>query len=307
MAGVEIWIKRDDCTGLAFGGNKARKLEYLMAAAQGAGADTVITFGGVQSNHARSTAAACRQAGMDCHLILAGAPPDEITGNLLLCRMLGAAFTFLSLTPAELTAARVEQAFTAVEDRLRAQGKRPFRVGPGGSVPAGVHGYRDGFDELLGQARAAGAVPARLYVAFGTGGTLAGLVLGNVLAGRPCEIIGVSVAPAGMPGSLGVAPVEELVREAAEAAGVHAPLQPGDVQITFDYAGRAYAAPTTEGIEAIRTLARAEGIFLDPVYTGKAMAGLLAEERRRSGGGPVGFVHTGGTPALFAYHAALAR
>src|SRR2546426_5274311 len=121
MTGTEVWLKRDDCTGLAFGGNKARKLEYLMASAREAGADTVVTFGGVQSNHTRSTAAAARRLGMDCHLILAGSPPDETTGNLLLDRLLGATFTFLSLSPMELTSRKVEEAFSSAEDRLRSR------------------------------------------------------------------------------------------------------------------------------------------------------------------------------------------
>ncbi|HKY30989.1 MAG TPA: D-cysteine desulfhydrase family protein [Candidatus Polarisedimenticolia bacterium] len=309
IAGREVWLKRDDCTGLAFGGNKARKLEYLMAQAVSQGADTVVTFGGVQSNHVRSTAAACRRLGLDCQLLLAGSPPEEVTGNLLLCRVLGAALTFLSLTPAELDPARVEEAFSSVEERLKSAGRRPFRIGPGGSVPAGVLGYKDAFDEMLRQARAAGAPFDHVIVPFGTGGTLAGIVLGNVLAGRPAAVTGISVAPPGMPESLGVPPVQRLVRDAAEAAGLSPELHDGDIVIDYEHAGRAYAAPTTEGIEAIRSLARTEGIFLDPVYTGKAMAGLIG--RCRTGvigpGQRAVFVHTGGTPALFAYNKALAR
>jgi D-cysteine desulfhydrase family pyridoxal phosphate-dependent enzyme len=308
IAGRDVWIKRDDCTGLAFGGNKARKLEFLMAAARAAQADTVVTFGGVQSNHTRMTAAACRQLGMDCHLIMAGSPPDEVTGNLLLNRLLGAALTFLSLPLGELTPARVEEAFVAAEERLRAQGRRPFRIGPGGSMPLGVLGYRAAFDEMMQQARAAAAVPSRVVVGYGTGGTLAGLVLGNILAGRPTRITGVSVAPPGMPESLGVPPVADLVREAAALAGETVEVLSDDIEILWEHAGRAYAVPTAEGLEAIRSLARTEGIFLDPVYTGKAMAALISLVLGgASGDGPLAFVHTGGTPGLFAFQGALAR
>lgn len=308
IAGRDVWIKRDDCTGLAFGGNKARKLEFLMAAAREAQADTIITFGGVQSNHNRSTAAACRRLGLDCHLLLAGSPPDEVTGNLLLDRLLGAALTFLSFTPSELTPARVEEAFAAAEDRLRAKGRRPFRIGPGGSTALGVLGYRAAFDEMMSQAREAGAIPSRVVVAYGTGGTLAGLVLGNVLAGRPTRITGVSVAPPGMPEGLGVPPVADLVSAAAALSGEQVDLRPDDIEILWDHAGRAYAVPTTEGLEAIRSLARTEGIFLDPVYTGKAMGALISLVlQEQTGGAPLAFVHTGGTPGLFAYQGALAR
>jgi D-cysteine desulfhydrase family pyridoxal phosphate-dependent enzyme len=309
IAGRDVWIKRDDCTGLAFGGNKARKLEFLMAAARAAQADTVVTFGGVQSNHTRSTAAACRQLGMDCHLLMAGSPPDEVTGNLLLNRLLGASLTFLSLGLEELNPMRVEEAYVAAEDRLRAQGRRPFRIGPGGSVALGVLGYRAAFDEMMQQARAAGTIPSRIVVAYGTGGTLAGLMLGNILAGRPVRITGVSVAPQGMPESLGVPPVADLIAAAAALAGEKVDVRSDDVEILWDHAGRAYAAPTTEGLEAIRSLARTEGIFLDPVYTGKAMAALIALvlQDRAGAGGPLAFVHTGGTPGLFAFQGALAR
>jgi len=311
MTRTNVWIKRDDCTGLAFGGNKARRLEFLMAAARQAGADTVITFGGVQSNHARSTAAAARKLGMDCHLILAGSPPDDTTGNLLLDRVLGATFTFLSLAPQELTPRRVEDAFEAAEERLRAKNRRPFRIGPGGSTPLGVLGYRRAFDEILEQARGFGVTVTHLVTAFGTGGTLAGLVLGNILSGRPVSILGVSVAPPGMPDSIGVPPVRELVEQASALLGQRVTPDAGDINITYEYAGRAYALPTTEGNEAIRSLAHTEGVFLEPVYTGKAMAALIDLSRKGSFGlddpdANVVFLHTGGTPALFAYSRSLA-
>lgn len=301
--GVEIWLKRDDCTGLALGGNKARKLEYLMASAREQRADTIVTFGGVQSNHTRMTAAAARRLGMGCHLILAGSPPEEIAGNLLLDRLLGATLTFLCLTPAQLTPARVEEAFREAVERLRSEGRRPWRIAPGGSSPEGVLGYRHAHEEILEQSRAAGFTPTRIVTAFGTGGTLAGLVLGSLLAGRPCGILGFSVAPPGMPEALGVPDVASLVVEAAALLGERVAPRPGEVEILYGHAGRAYGAPTDEGIDAIRRVAQAEGVLLEPVYTAKAMAGLLhaCGEGRIAAGEKVVFLHTGGTPALFAY------
>ena len=301
--GVRIWLKRDDCTGLAMGGNKARKLEYLLPPAIACGADTIVTFGGVQSNHTRSTAAAARRLGLECRLLMAGSPPAAEQGNLLLCRVLGASITFLSIPPAELTAERVEREFQVAEQALRGEGRKPFRIPPGGSTPLGVLGYVRAFDEMLAQSRDASARLSHLIVAFGTGATLSGLILGNVLAGRPVRITGISVAPPGMPASLGLPPVASLVTEAAALLGERVSLEAHDVRILYEHAGRAYAAPTAECLAAIRGVARTEGIFLDPVYTGKAMAGLL--DMCRNGtiapGEEALFVHTGGAPGIFPY------
>ena len=308
MGCAPLWLKRDDCTGLAFGGNKARKLEYLCAAAREAGADTLVTIGAVQSNHTRMVAGAARRLGMDCHLLVSGSPPDEVTGNLLLDRILGATLTFLSLAPSDLTPQRVEEAYGAAEERLRSMGRRPFRIAPGASTPLGVMGYRRAFEEVMAQAAERGFKPDRLVVAVGTGGTLAGLVLGNILAGRPARITGISIAPAGIPEGLGVPPARELVREGAALLGRSLTVESGDIDISYAYGGRAYAVPTPEGIEAIRVLARAEGVLLDPVYTGKAMAGFLdlCRSGRIAPAEQVVFIHTGGTPGLFAYSKALA-
>ncbi len=308
LKGIDVWIKRDDCTGLAFGGNKARKLEYLMASARTAEADTVVTFGGVQSNHVRSCAAAARRLGLDSHLLLAGAAPRSETGNLMLDRLLGAEVEFLELSLPELTAERVARAYDEAEERLRSRGRKPFRIAPGGSTGLGCLGYRAAFDEILDQARSAGIDVTHIITAYGTGGTLAGLILANILAGRPAIVTGISVAPPGMPGSLGVPTVESMIEEAAGHLGRRISIRPGDVRILYEHAGRAYGSPTAESIDAIRTLARTEGLFLDPVYTSKAMAGLLSlcQQGEVKAGESVIFLHTGGTPALFAYAEALA-
>jgi len=303
-----LWIKRDDCTGLALGGNKARKLEFLTAAARAAGADTLVTIGAVQSNHTRMVAAAARSLGMECHLLISGAPPEEVTGNLLLDRILGASLTFLALAPSDLTPQRVEAEFSQAEERLRSAGRRPFRIAPGASTPLGVHGYRLAYDEVTSQAAGLGFRPDRFVVAVGTGGTIAGLVLGNILAGRPARITGISIAPPGIPEALGVPPVRQLVEEGGSMLGKSVRVTDADVSISYDHGGRAYAVPTAEGNEAITALARTESIILDPVYTGKAMAGLV--QMSRSGqiarSEKVVFIHTGGTPGLFAYGRALA-
>lgn len=313
--GIDLLVKRDDATGLALGGNKARKLEFLLADAREKGADTLLTFGGVQSNHARMTAAAAAHAGLECHLLLGGRKPSRLDGNILLDRLLGAGMEFLGLDPAELTAERVERAFQEAESRLRAAGRTPYRIPAGGSGPLGVTAYALAFREILEQAESAGLEIATIVVAFGTGGTLAGLSLGKWLSGSSVRILPVSVAPPGMPAALAVPPVGELVRGAVETALAAAPggwarsgadlaagpgPDPSDLEVNYDHSGPAYAAPTEDGAEAIRLAAREEGLLLDPIYTGKAMAGLIRRARKGGfGDGSVLFLHTGGAPALF--------
>jgi len=320
--GIEILIKRDDLTGLALGGNKARKLEYYTADAKARGADTLVTFGGLQSNHARMTAAAAAKAGLACHLLLGGVEPRESDGNLLLDRLLGAQLEFLGLTPAELNARRVEEAFAASETRLRASGRRPYRIPAGGSAPLGVYAYALAFREMVDQAARMGVTVETILVGFGTGGTLAGLALGNILLGRPARIVGISSAPPGMPASLGIPPVEALIRATIPLLETDPTLEwpvapaslrvgaPGEeARVDYAYAGMAYGAPTEGSAAAIRETAREEGILLDPIYTGKAMAGLmeLARQGGIGGRGAVIFVHTGGSPALFPYAGSLLR
>jgi D-cysteine desulfhydrase/L-cysteate sulfo-lyase len=302
--GAEILIKRDDCTGLATGGNKARKLSWLMADALRQGADTVATFGGVQSNHARITAAAAARCGLRCSLLLGGVEPRHPEGNLLLDHLLGAEVEFLGLTPSTLSGEEVERAFRKTEARLRARGRRPYRIPAGGSGPLGVAACASAFDELLRQGKRMGREVETIVVAVGTGGTFAGFVLGNLLAGRPVRIVGISSAPPGMPAAVGVPPVEDLIHGGAEALN-RAPEKPtsSDTAIDYSFAGQAYGSTTPECVEAIRNAARDEGILLDPVYTGKAMAGLMEMTRRRDIGteGAIVFWHTGGMPALFPY------
>jgi D-cysteine desulfhydrase family pyridoxal phosphate-dependent enzyme len=286
LGGLRLLVKRDDQTGLALGGNKARKLEHLCAEALAEGCDTLVTGGGPQSNHCRMTAAAANRLGLHCHLALAGTAPDRLTGNLLLDHLLGA-----QLHP---TAARdyyeIEASIEAVADEVRATGGRPYAIPVGGASVTGALGYVDAARELTGQLED----PVDwIVVADGSGGTHAGLLAG--LDDRT-RVLGIDV---------GTRPdLDERVPElaAATAAAVGQPAPSGELSIDHTRFGAGYGKPTPECLEAIRAAARLEGLILDPVYTGKAMAGLIGwiREGRLTERQSVLFWHTGGAPALFA-------
>ncbi|HSP99069.1 MAG TPA: D-cysteine desulfhydrase family protein [Candidatus Dormibacteraeota bacterium] len=279
-----LFAKLDDATGLAAGGNKVRKLEYLGAEACAQGCDTLVTGGGAQSNHARLTAAAARRLGLECTLVLGGQPPEMPVGNLVLDHLLGAELRWVEAY--EYRA--VEDAIAAAAADLAARGRRPYRIPIGGSTPLGALGYVRCAVELLAQAPRAELV----VVATGSGGTQAGLAAG---LGEHRRVLGIDVGA--RPG------LAEHVQDLATRTAALAELPPpvGATQIDSSQIGAGYAAPTEACREAITMAARLEGLVLDPVYTGKAMAGLIAA--RRSGHiGPetrVVFVHTGGLPALF--------
>jgi D-cysteine desulfhydrase family pyridoxal phosphate-dependent enzyme len=286
LGGPRLLVKRDDQTGLALGGNKARKLEHLCAEALALGCDTLVTGGGPQSNHCRMTAAAANRLGLECHLALAGDSPGRPTGNLLLDHLLGA-----HLHP---TGARayyeIEASIEAVADAVRAAGGRPYAIPVGGASVTGALGYLDAARELMDQL----AEPVDwIVVADGSGGTHAGLLAG--LEGGT-RILGVDV---------GTRPdLDERVPElaAATAAATDRPAPGGEIHIDHTRFGAGYGKPTPECLEAIRAVARLEGLLLDPVYTGKAMAGLMGwtREGRFTDRQSVLFWHTGGAPALFA-------
>lgn len=288
-----IYIKRDDLTGLAFGGNKARKAEYLLADAMTQGATVLVTEGAVQSNHARIVAAAAASAGLKATLVLDARRGSEVQGNLLLDHLLGADVRIVPDKPARAAL------MAAIGEELRAAGERPYLIPTGGSVPLGALGYVAFVHELLGQLLVVGETPSRLYFATSSQGTQAGLIVGARAFSAPFVPYGVAVE----------APVEQLrtqclplVAATAELVGVRAGFDDQDVVIDGGFAGAGYASPTPEGLAAIRLLARTEAIFLDHVYSGKAMAGLIAHVR--TGGltadASVVFLHTGGGPSLFA-------
>jgi D-cysteine desulfhydrase family pyridoxal phosphate-dependent enzyme len=286
LGGPQLFVKRDDQTGLALGGNKARKLEHLCAEALAQGCDVLVTGGGPQSNHCRMTAAAANRLGLACHLALAGETPETPTGNLLLDHLLGAEL--------HATGARgyyeIEASIEAVADEVRSAGGRPYAIPVGGASVTGALGYVDAARELADQL--SGPLDW-IVLADGSGGTHAGLLAG--LDG-PTRILGIDV---------GTRPdLDERVPELAEATAAAAGRPPpgGEIHVDHTRFGAGYGKPTPECLEAIRATARLEGLILDPVYTGKAMAGLIGwvREGRFTDQHSVLFWHTGGAPALFA-------
>ncbi|RDE05325.1 D-cysteine desulfhydrase family protein [Sphingomonas aracearum] len=303
LGGARLYAKRDDLMGLGGGGNKLRKLEYLLADAQARGCDTFITTGGLQSNHARQSAAAAARAGLACELMLADVVPRHDAayrgnGNLLLDDLFGATVHRLPVGADPLAAAQ------ARAQELAAEGRRPYVVGNGGSSPLGCLGYARCAAEILQQEEEAGLRFEAIVVANGSSGTHAGLAAGLAAAGDdPARVLSFTV----------LAPLDEALAEtrrlAAAALQLLAPdrcLGADDIRVDGSQRGEAYGAPTAAMVDALRLLARTEGLLLDPVYSGKAFAGLL--DRAKSGGWrdkAVLFVMTGGTPGLFAYPDAL--
>lgn len=299
LGGPRLWVKRDDQTGLAMGGNKVRKLEYLLADAREHAADIILTTGATQSNHCRQTAAAAARLGLDCELLLEHRFPErndnyQRGGNLQLDTMLGA--TILDFAAgADTIAAMDERA-----EVLRSEGRSPYVVPRGGSNVIGALGYRTAAVEILRQADERGFVPAEIVHATASGGTQAGLVAGLAIKRSDVPLLGVS---AGAPDSHLGPIVRELAEGVFDHIGIERHLGPHAVVIDDSHVGDAYGVPTEAMHEALDLCARLEGLLLDPVYSGKAMAGLIHHVRsgRWSHGDDVVFIHTGGTPALFAY------
>lgn len=301
LGGPRILLKRDDLTGLGLGGNKVRKLEYLLAEARAVEADVVVTAAGPGSNHLRTTAAAARKLGLDVVLVMYGDPPAEVQGNYLLDRLAGAEIVFTG----SADRSSVEAALEEVTDELRRRGRRPYTIPRGGASPLGSVGYVQCALELEVQCVDLGEHVDHLVCATGSCGTQAGLWLGGSWLQAPYRIWGITVS---RPREECIARVETLARGAAELLELSPP-PPSQRPVVLDaYLGPGYAVETPEAIEAIRLAARTEGLYLDPVYTGKAMAGLIDLIRRGEIGSQetVVFLHTGGAPGLFAHAAALA-
>lgn len=304
IGGPEIFIKRDDCTGLATGGNKARKLEYLLGDARAAGADHVITFGALQSNHARQTAAACARLGIHCELILMrrvawSDPAYEHSGNLLLDGLFGAAVHCVADVAG--SAALLRSRMAAIEER----GGRVSVIPPGGSNAIGALGYVGCALELGEQVATLDPAPSSVWLAGSTLGTQAGLVVGLSAMGVAIEVVGIDVYSGNRDAQW--QRLRDLCDETARLLDV-APPEDRALIVDSDHVGTDYGIPDDAVFEAIELLAGCEGILLDPVYSGKAMAALIANVRagRIAPHRPVVFLHTGGAAGLFAYPEALA-
>lgn len=299
LGGPTIYVKRDDLLGLAAGGNKTRKLEFLVADALEQGADTLVTCGAVQSNHCRLTLSAAVKEGLKCRLVLeervAGSYKEDASGNNFLFRLLGV--DAVKVVPG---GSDMEAVMTEVADALKAEGRRPYVIPGGGSNPIGATGYVACAQEILSQTFEESIRIDRIVSASGSAGTHAGLVTG--LHGSNADILVVGINT-----SRPKEPQEELVyalvEKTAERLGLHQTPPRESVLCFGDYVGPGYSRPTPEMAEAVRMFAQLEGVLLDPVYTGKAAAGLIDLSRKGyfEKGQTILFLHTGGSPALYAY------
>lgn len=296
LGGPQLLIKRDDQTGLAMGGNKTRKLEFLVGEALAQRADTLVTAGAAQSNHCRQTAAAAAKAGLDCELILNGKKPDLPTGNLLLNQLFGAKEHWIERPqrPAMLR---------ELPEQLRAQGRKPYVIGVGGSNGVGATGYVVAMIELMDQLRASGQRVDHIFFGTSSGGTQAGIELGARIAGFTGELHGLSIDKSDPEHLEYEAEVAQIANDCAQYIGADVRLTSKDIKVVYGYTGEGYGVVGDLEREAIRLMARCEGIALDPVYTGRAFGALLDLIRKQTfkPHETILFWHTGGAPALFAY------
>lgn len=299
LGGPRLWVKRDDCTGLSSGGNKTRKLEYLMADAQTQGADTIITQGATQSNHARQTAAAAAKLGMGCHILLedrTGSNDENyiMSGNVLLDRLHGATVSKRG------GGTDMNAEMEALADTLRGEGKTPYIIPGGGSNPIGALGYVNCARELVEQASGMGLHIDALVHATGSSGTQAGLVAGLAAIKSDIHLLGIGVrAPQEKQESM----VYDLAQRTVAHLGISAQITPEDVRANCEYVGAGYGIPTEGMVAALKLLAETEGLLFDPVYSGKGLDGLIDLTRKGhfDGMNNVVFLHTGGSAALFGY------
>jgi D-cysteine desulfhydrase len=303
LGGPDIYIKRDDLLGLAGGGNKTRKLEFLVADALGQGADTLITCGAVQSNHCRLTLAAAVKEGLKCRLVLEERVPGsynpDASGNNFLFRLLGVEAVTVVKADVDL-AAEMQK----VADEVTALGRKAYVIPGGGSNPLGALGYVSCAEEILAQTYDLGLRLDHIVCASGSTGTHAGLICGLVGNNSHIPLTGINVR---RPRQEQEPNVHKLAQETATLLGIPAGIPREAITALGDWVGPGYSLPTPEMAEAVRMLAQVEGILLDPVYTGKAMAGLIALIRSGTfkAGERVLFVHTGGALALYAYQSVL--
>jgi L-cysteate sulfo-lyase len=299
LGGPEIWIKRDDCTGLSTGGNKTRKLEFLMAEAVGMGADIVLTQGATQSNHARQTAAAAAKLGMACHILLEdrtgyNEPNYRLNGNVLLDVLHGATIEHRG------PGLDMNAEMMAVAEKFRDQGRKPYAIVGGGSNATGALGYVNCALELLGQMVEGGLVFDHMVTATGSAGTHAGLIVGLKALNAQLPLLGIGVRA---PKETQEANVFKLAQAVEEKMGLQGVVSRDDVVANCDYIGQGYGIPAESTLEAIDIFAKTEAILLDPVYSGKGAAGLIDLIRKGhfKKGQRVVFLHTGGAIGLTGY------
>jgi L-cysteate sulfo-lyase len=302
LGGPRLWVKREDATGVGFGGNKLRKLDYVLPEALASSADTLVSGGVVQSNSQRQVAAVAAKLGLHCHLAvyhgrLAPPTPDyETSGNAFLNRLFGAHLHDVAWTGDR------NAAIEALVERLRKEGRRPFFVPYGVSNALGAAGYASTIEEIAAQSQAAGFRPSAIVHCTGSAATQAGLVVGASIALRDARVVGIDIDAE--PERVRA----DVVRFAKGAADLlETPFDEADVEVVAGHAGPAYGVPHDATIEAIKLAGSLEALVLDPVYSGKGLAGLIALVRagRWQPSDNVVFVHTGGAPALFAYRSAL--
>jgi L-cysteate sulfo-lyase len=299
LGGPQLWIKRDDCTGVATGGNKNRKLEFLLGEALAQGADHIVTQGAVQSNHVRQTAAAAAKLGLKCTAVLEHRVPTNDSayldsGNVLLDRILGLNIEYRD------GGTDMQKAIEEVGERLTASGARPYLIPGGGSNATGALGYAHVALELMTQANEIPLRIDRVVHATGSSGTQAGLVAGFTALNSGIRVLGIGVR---LPRDRQEANVHKLAQATAEKLGLAGGVPREAVEANCDYVGEGYGIPTDGMAEAVKMLARLEGIFLDPVYSGKGMAGLIDLIRKGAfrADENVVFLHTGGQVGLFGY------
>lgn len=290
---LRLLVKRDDLFGPGVGGNKVRKLEYAIAEALRQGCDTLVTSGAVQSNHARLTAVCGAMCGLQTHLVLDGDPREKPGGNLVLDGLASASLHFVRAKTWDVLMAAADD----VADRLRRQGRRPFVIPVGASMPSGAVGYADAYVELVGQLEETGLRADAIVHASGSGGTQAGLLAGRTFLGRGPAVVGVDVAKGGT--GL-VSTILEVAEGCCRLLGAAPGPEPADV-VLFDGAGPGYGVVTADGARALRVAFRSSGLLFDPVYTAKALAALsrLVDDGTLRPGATVVFLHTGGSPAVF--------
>ncbi|MFB0533246.1 MAG: D-cysteine desulfhydrase family protein [Desulfatiglandales bacterium] len=300
LGGPRIFMKRDDLTGLALGGNKCRKLEYVLADAKKRGVDTLITSGSSQSNFALQMAAAARKVRMQPYLVLVKGVHVETQGNLLLHNILDSTVNILEVSDPGEMFTTMPKKMNELADELRGKGRNPLVIPAGAFTPLGTAGWVDAAEEISQQLEDQGIEIHYVVLANGTGGTQAGLVLGFKQLKLHLDVVGMSVF---YEKTEAINVVVTQVTETARLLGLDAAITPGEVTVYDDYIGQGYGIPTKECIEAIRVVAQTEAIFLDPVYTGKAMAGLidLVSKGQFARKDSLLFIHTGGVAADFAY------